>query len=197
MHCPRGVPLRPVRLASNSSSRTLFVTRPALSHSQPSYPARRTPILTAEDSRIANLVGRCHSTRRLEQTAAPHSTCRSRTLTSRTSSGPHRYWESALLYIGSFRLPFVRLSTSSCFRLFALHYTFLFCFWTFYHRALPYLPHPHCLCAHCRARCYYSVKFQHFGRRCSSSTSPCGSVSGRTTFVFVFLLSTPLAHHCA
>ena len=46
---------------------------------------------------------------------------------------------------------------------------------------------PHPLCAQLRARYQHSVKCRTLGHRCSSSTSPCGSVTGRTTSIFVFL----------
>jgi len=75
-----------------------------------------------------------------------------------------------------------------------LHPPCYFCHSLFYYQASPLLPRPHRLCAQRRARYHHSVKLPTFGHRCSSSTSPCGSVAGRTTSIFVFSFSSPFIH---
>src|SRR5260221_402750 len=69
-------------LAFNPSFSTLVVTRSTPFYFQPSSPAHRAPILTAEDSRIARITS---ADVKPQKTAAPRSTRRTQPLTNRPS----------------------------------------------------------------------------------------------------------------
>ena len=150
----------------------------------PVPPTRRAPISMAEDSRISqtsstDVTYTCH----LDKIAASHSTC----LPRKSDLGP--VWTtSPIAKENDFRLPLVRSSISFCFtsRLFAPHSTSSYFTLEFYQ---PMSPHPCRPLYHFRTPYNDFVNFLHATHRCSSSTSPRGSVDDSTisTFVLFFI----------
>ena len=98
-----------------------------------------------------------------------------------------------LLYIGSFRSLFVSFPIFFCFRSSALHSSISsFTLALSSNDAGP--PSPS---SSIRPPTRTSPRFSKIppsGNRCSSSTSPCGSVAGRAAFTSVFSLLSPLTH---
>jgi hypothetical protein len=168
-------PPRRVTSRSIPSSPTFVAARLTLSHLQPSPPARRTPILAAEDSRVAQ-------TPSADVTSMPASKTRCSTWHA-SFTAPRELasvWTTSLLgreftvcrlIRATFRTFLYFLLAWTFFSLIYLH--FHIPYWPFHHRVPLHLSHPIVYILNIVHVTTIRSNVLHFEHHCSLSTSPC------------------------